>query len=109
MSDMDIFPYKGREKSYITVQTIEEPYGDGTSSVVSIGCSLKGDPDNPTWKVHIPPDLLEDVAVALYRRSPTALARVSLEDADKRTQKRALRSRLDGELRAIQRMIDNRD
>ena len=65
--------------------------------------------NNPSWKVHIPADLLEDVALALYKRSPKSLARIHLEDSDKRSQKKSLRNRLDGELRAIQNMIDRRD
>ncbi len=106
MSELDVFPYTDREKASITVMTVKDPHGPDSAPVVSIGCTLRGDVENPTWKVHIPPDLLEDVALALYRRSPSAVARVSLEDADERSQKRALRKRLDGELRAIQQMID---
>jgi hypothetical protein len=109
MRDLDVFPYRDREKASITVTTVEEPYGLGTPPVVSIGCTLKGDVENPSWKVHIPPDLLEDVAMALYRRSPSAMSRLALKDADERAQKRELRKRLDNELRAIQQMIDQRD
>lgn len=53
--------YKNRENSYIVVSRIAEPYGPGSDPVVSVGCTLKGDIRNPTWKVHIPEDLLDDV------------------------------------------------
>ena len=108
MSKTDLFPYKDREKAFITVSTLEEPYGEGSKPVVSVGCTLKGDTDNPTWKVHIPIDLLESVSLALYQRSPSVLARMSLEDADHRHKVKLYRERMDSELRAVQKMIDNR-
>ena len=58
-------PYKDREKASITVARIDEPYGENSSSVLSIGATLKGDIDNPTWKVHIPVDLVEEVMAAM--------------------------------------------
>lgn len=59
---MKAFKYTNREDSFITVTKIEEPYGPDTASVVSVGCTLKGDLDNPSWKVHIPADLAHQVA-----------------------------------------------
>ena len=108
MSKTDLFPYKDREKAFITVSTLEEPYGEGSKPVVSVGCTLKGDTDNPSWKVHIPIDLLESVSLALYQRSPSVRARVSLEDADHRHKVKLYRERMDAELRAVQKMIDDR-
>ena len=58
-------PYKTRDNAYIVVKTIDEPYGDCSESVVSVGCTLKGDIDNPSWKVHIPMSLVKDVRWAL--------------------------------------------
>ena len=109
MSKTDIFPYPGREGAYITVATIKEPYGPGSSPVVSIGCTLKGDTDNPTWKVHVPMDLLEIVSHSLYTRSPLVRAQKTLERGDERQRIKAYRERMDGELRAIQQMINRRD
>ena len=58
-------PLAGTEKGIITIARVEEPYGPGTPPVVSIGISLKGDPDNPDWKVHIPYENLPQVIEAL--------------------------------------------
>jgi hypothetical protein len=62
---MRAIPYKDRDKSFIVVKEIFEPYGPGTDSVVSVGCTLKGDVEDPTWKVHIPKNILGDVIQAL--------------------------------------------
>ena len=61
--DSNVFAvsYKDRDNSYIVVSRIAEPYGPGSDPVVSVGCTLKGDVRNPTWKVHIPEGLLDDV------------------------------------------------
>jgi len=48
----------------ITVGTIDEPYGKGSSSVVSVAISLSGTGE-PDWKVHIPKDNINDVLLAL--------------------------------------------
>lgn len=82
---MKCFKYSNRPKAYITVKLIEEPYGEDTEKVVSIGCTLKGDMQNPTWKVHIPMDLAESVGQELTRlvrlereKSSKAISRSSL-------------------------------
>ena len=64
-SETYAIPYKDRKNSYIVVKRIDEAYGEGSDSVVSVGCTLKGDVENPTWKVHIPVDLISDVQLAL--------------------------------------------
>ena len=107
MSKIEAFPYKGRKNSFITVSTLEEPYGKGSDSVVSVGCTLKGDTDNPSWKVHIPMDLLERVALALYQRSPAVRAQHMLSDADDRHKEELIKQRLNAELRAVQRMVED--
>lgn len=56
-----IIPYKDRQNAYIVVKKIEEPYGPGSESVISIGSTLKGDVDNPTWKVHVPISIINSV------------------------------------------------
>ncbi len=49
----------------ISVSHIEEPYGNGSFPVVSIGISLKKDSSEPDWKAHIPYDNLEELIGAL--------------------------------------------
>lgn len=66
---MKCFKYSNRQKSYITVVLLDDPYGDGSEKVVSIGCTLKGDMQNPTWKVHVPLHLAESVGQELIRLS----------------------------------------
>ena len=72
-----IVPYKDRERASITVTNLEEPYGPGSSPVVSVGCTLKDDVDNPTWKIHVPVNILggvidamKEVSDAEWRRNP---------------------------------------
>ena len=62
---MTKIPYRDREKSFIVIKSLREPYGPGSGEVVSIGCTLKNDVENPTWKVHIPKDILPDVIESL--------------------------------------------
>ena len=101
-------PYKDRYNSYIVVRTLLKPYGEESEPVVSVGCTLKGDTENPSWKVHIPMDMLERVALALYQRSPAVKAKHMLEDADDRHKEEIVKQRLDAELRAVQRMVEAR-
>ena len=61
------FKYADRENSYITVRKVNEPYGEGTETVISVGSTLKGDFENPTWKVHIPLHLAVSVANEIQR------------------------------------------
>ena len=49
----------------ISISNIDEPYGEGSKSVVSIGISLKGDLGEPDWKAHIPYENLTDLIDAL--------------------------------------------
>ena len=55
----------GTKKGVISVTKIDEPYGASSDSVASIGISLKGDAENPEWKVHLPMDNLDAVIKAL--------------------------------------------
>ena len=50
----------------ITISVIENPYGEGTESVTSIGVTLKKDSTEPEWKVHIPKENIEEVLEALH-------------------------------------------
>lgn len=55
----------GTKNGTISVTKIDEPYGEDTPSVASVGISLTGDVNNPEWKVHIPFDNLDEVIKAL--------------------------------------------
>ncbi|WP_151900248.1 hypothetical protein MLC52_06560 [Sulfurimonas sp. NW15] len=58
-------PLSGTKNGVISVTKLEEPYGEGSGTVASIGISLSGDAQNPEWKVHIPLDNLDEVIKAL--------------------------------------------
>jgi len=49
----------------ISVATVKEPYGEGSSPVVSIGIWLSKTSEEPDWKVHIPIENLDEVIEAL--------------------------------------------
>jgi len=49
----------------ITISHINEPYGDRSTPVVSIGISLSGNTQEPDWKAHIPYENLDEVIKAL--------------------------------------------
>jgi hypothetical protein len=108
MNEPDVFPYPDRENAYITVHTLTEPYGEGSESVVSVGCTLKGAVDDPTWKVHIPIDMLFDVAISLVKRSPEAMAQYALGEADDRAHDLKVLERLNSELRSVQTLVASR-
>jgi hypothetical protein len=55
----------GTKKGVISVTKIEEPYGEGSGTVASIGISLSGNAEAPEWKVHLPMDNLDAVIEAL--------------------------------------------
>jgi hypothetical protein len=59
------FPLANTKEGLITVSHINEPYGDGSKPVVSIGISLNGDNEKPDWKAHIPYENIDDVIAAL--------------------------------------------
>lgn len=55
----------GTKKGVISVTKIDQPYGEGSGAVASVGISLAGNAESPEWKVHIPLDNLEEVIEAL--------------------------------------------
>ena len=57
--------YRDRKNAYIVVKKIDQPYGPGSGSVISIGSTLKGVIENPTWKVHIPIEIASAVVQAI--------------------------------------------
>lgn len=60
-----VIPLASSDKGVISVTKIEEPYGKGSKTVVSIGISLNGDPENPDWKAHIPLENVDEVCQAV--------------------------------------------
>jgi hypothetical protein len=66
VTDIDSFTLSGTKNGVISVTKVDEPYGEGTPEVVSIGISLsgKGEPD---WKVHLPKENIDQVIAALEK------------------------------------------
>jgi len=64
-SVLKTFPLADTKNGVISVSHIEEPYGNGSFPVVSIGISLKKDSHEPDWKAHIPYDNLDELIEAL--------------------------------------------
>ena len=60
-----VFPYPNRDRAAITVCRVTEPYGPGSGEVVSVGCTLKGKPEEPSWVVHVPVELASEVGDAI--------------------------------------------
>ena len=58
-------PLANTKEGIITISHIDEPYGENSKPVVSIGISLNGDENNPDWKAHIPYENINDVIEAL--------------------------------------------
>jgi len=58
-------PLANTKEGVISISKIEEPYGEGSKPVVSIGISLNGDVNNPDWKAHIPLENIDDVIEGL--------------------------------------------
>jgi len=57
-------PLANTKEGIISISHIEEPYGEGSKPVVSIGISLDGE-NKPDWKAHIPYENIDDVIEAL--------------------------------------------
>jgi len=60
-----VIELSGTKKGVISITKLEEPYGEDSETVASIGISLSGKSDSPEWKVHIPMDNLDEVIEAL--------------------------------------------
>ncbi len=58
-------PLASTDNGAITIATLKEPYGEGSSSVVSLGIWLSKTSEEPDWKVHIPAENLDQVIEAL--------------------------------------------
>jgi len=62
-NETKIIPLANSKKGFISITTIDEPYGTGTPTVASIAISLNG--ADIEWKVHIPLENLEEVVTSL--------------------------------------------
>ena len=71
MNDIAVIDLAGTENGKITVTTIEEPYGEGSAPVASIGIALQSNAEEPDWKVHIPKDNIDAVIEALQKAKET--------------------------------------
>ncbi len=56
-------PLANSKKGFISVTTIDEPYGKGTPTVASIAISLNG--SDIEWKVHIPMENIDELVAGL--------------------------------------------
>ena len=57
------FPLANTKEGIISVSHIDEPYGENSKPVVSLGISLNG--SEVDWKAHIPYENIDDVILAL--------------------------------------------
>ena len=62
---IDTIELAGTKSGKITVANINEPYGENSEEVTSIGISLVG--DDIEWKVHIPKKNLDELIEVLEK------------------------------------------
>ena len=62
-NETQIIPLANSKKGFISITTLEEPYGKGSDTVASIAISLNG--ADIEWKVHIPIANLDAVIASL--------------------------------------------
>jgi len=65
MTEIKFFHLHNTKDGVVSVSHINEPYGEGSEPVVSIGVSLDGNIKKPEWKVHIPYENIDDLIEAL--------------------------------------------
>ena len=66
-TELATLPLHGTKRGMISISNVSEPYGKGTSDIVSIGISLNG--KDIEWKSHIPYENLDDVIAVLQEAS----------------------------------------
>jgi len=71
IKEIDSFGLDGTENGKIEIAVIEEPYGEGSATVASIGVFLDGANSEPDWKVHIPKADIAKVCEALAKAEKT--------------------------------------
>ena len=57
----------GTKRGLISISNVSEPYGKGTSDIISIGISLNG--KDIEWKSHLPYENLDEVIAVLQEAS----------------------------------------
>jgi len=65
VTTIDEIALNGTQEGKITVSVIDEPYGEESEKVVSIGIALQEASKEPDWKVHIPKANIDAVIQAL--------------------------------------------
>jgi len=65
VTKIDEMTLSGTKDGKISITTVEQPYGENSESVASIGISLQAGAEEPDWKVHIPKANIDDVISAL--------------------------------------------
>lgn len=66
-TELSTLSLHGTKKGLISISNVTEPYGKGTSDIVSIGISLNG--KDIEWKSHIPYENLDEVIEVLQKAS----------------------------------------
>jgi hypothetical protein len=64
-TEIKFFHMHKTKDGVVSVAHINEPYGEGSEPVVSIGVSLDGNILSPKWRVHIPYENIDDLIEAL--------------------------------------------
>lgn len=70
------------KKGIISIAHLDQPYGENSDPVASIGVSLEGDTENPEWQVHIPYDDIDAVITALKEAQEKNTTRVRYRPHD---------------------------
>jgi hypothetical protein len=64
---VDEFDLHDTKNGKIEVAILEEPYGEDSPSVVSIGVFLDKENSHPDWKVHVPKENIDSLIAALEK------------------------------------------
>jgi len=62
---IDEFDLHDTKNGKIEIAILEEPYGEESPSVVSIGVFLDKENSHPDWKVHVPKENIDSLIEAL--------------------------------------------
>jgi hypothetical protein len=65
VTQIDEMTLSGTKNGKISISIVEQPYGEKSESVVSVGISLQAGAEEPDWKVHIPKSNIKAVISAL--------------------------------------------
>jgi len=67
VTKIDEFNLSGTKNGKVSISKIDEPYGENSDSVLSIGIFLDESKSEPDWKVHIPKDDIDKLVLALNK------------------------------------------